>query len=107
MQMDFSFEGLLNILQVTDSRGQVVDRRQILMRVSKQQLEWTTPSVSPERLAPNFTKIQMVPVSLYVNGMTVYFLLTCPASGMGVEGETRTNNVKEQMSQIHVDLVIC
>ena len=67
------------------------------MRVSKQQLEWTTPSVSAERLAPNFTKIQMVPVSLYVNGMTVYFLLTCPASGMGVEGDTRTNNVKEQL----------
>ena len=90
--MDFTFERLLNILQVTDLQRQVVDRTQIQISASKQQLEWTNPNVLPKHLAPNFTKSQMVSVLLYINGMIVYLLLTWPASGMGFVGETRTNN---------------
>lgn len=92
MQMDFTFERLLNILQVTDPQRQVVDRTRIQISASKQQLEWTNPNVLPKHLAPNFTKSQMVSILLYINGMIVYLLLTCPASGMGFVGKTRTNN---------------
>lgn len=54
--MGFTLGCLWSILRVTDPRGQVVDRRQIWMSASNQQLEWPTPNVSPEHLAPNFTK---------------------------------------------------
>lgn len=104
--MDFTFERLVNILQVTDPQRQVVDRTHIHVSASKQQLEWTNPHVLPKHLAANFTKSQMVSILLYIHGMIVYLLLTRPASGMGFVGETRTNNVKEPMSQIHLDLVI-
>ena len=49
----------------------------------------------------------MVSILSYISGMIVYLFLTCPARGLGFVGETRTNSAEEQMSQIHVDLVIC
>lgn len=88
--MDFIFECLLNILPVTDHK----DRLWIEHKFQLVQPGWTNPNVLSKHLAPNFTKSQMVSILLYINGMIVYLLLVCCAIGMGLIGETRTNNAK-------------
>lgn len=110
--MDFTFERLLNILQVTAPQRQVVDRTQIQISGSKQQLEWTNPNVLPNHLVPNFTKSQMVSILLYINGMIVYcFSLALPVGwGLwGRQGQTMQTSkwAKAIWIWLYADSIVC